>query len=80
MKLLLTSLIRAEIDAAMEQCTPGCPCKANVSNVMFSDLQSSSMDYCFYLNFNVTIVNTASMIPIMKNRITIFDSWYPLIW
>jgi hypothetical protein len=38
MKLLLTSFIRAVMDAAMELCTPGCPCKANVSNVMFSDL------------------------------------------
>ena len=38
MKLFLTSLIRGIMDAAIELCTPGCPCKANVSNIMVSDL------------------------------------------
>jgi hypothetical protein len=67
------------MDAAIEVCTKGCPCKANVSNIMVSDLLILSITERLYLIFNVTIDSTASMIPIIKKRITIFDSWYPLI-
>ncbi|MCY1529000.1 hypothetical protein D9M68_641240 [compost metagenome] len=52
-------------------------CQHCCTNTTFARTKNNQSSLFHYLNFKVTNVIMASMMPIIQKRVTIFASWYP---